>query len=132
MVIISSFTLCLDLTVLAHIIYFATACTVITLLCARATESTSRSACGEDGTMVLLFHVLLFLSLYPILGHSCSKLFELRDRLETLTNGIERGEVYSAVVIGASCPCVADNFYEYLECRLTYSSSYTSGDHSQG
>ena len=67
--------------------------------------------------------LLAFLSLYPVLGHSCS-CFKFPNRLETLSDGIERGEVYSAVVIGASCTCVADNFHD---CR-TY--SYTASNNS--
>lgn len=69
--------------------------------------------------------LLIFLSLYPVLGHSCS-CFRFPNRFETLSDGVERGEVYSAVVIGATCTCVADNFHE---CR-TYSYSASNDSYT--
>ena len=68
--------------------------------------------------------LLVFLSLYPALGYSCS-CFEFSNRFETLSDGIERGEVYSAVVISATCTCVADGIhycrtYSYSESNPSY------------
>ena len=71
-----------------------------------------------------MFLLLLFFSLNPILGHACSCL-EFSNRFETLSDGIERGEVYSAVVISATCNCVADDIhycrmYSYSESNASY------------
>lgn len=70
--------------------------------------------------------VVIFLSLYPLLGQTCSCV-SYPNRLETLRNGIcddkFNPDVYSAVVVSATCTCAADS----NECR-TY--SYTESDQS--
>lgn len=52
--------------------------------------------------MKLLF--LILLTLYPRLGQSCS-CKDISNRLETLRDGICWGDVYSGVVLGATCSC---------------------------
>ena len=73
-----------------------------------------------------MFLLLVFFSLNPILGHACSCYNEFPNRFETLSYGIERGEVYSAVVIGATCTCVADD----IHYCLTYSYSESSASYT--
>ena len=72
-----------------------------------------------------MFLLLLFFSLNPILGHACSCV-EFLNRFETLSDGIERGEVYSAVVISATCTCVAHDVHY---CR-TYSYSASNDSYT--
>ena len=73
--------------------------------------------------------VAVFLSLHPLLGQTCS-CFKFSNRFETLRDGVCGGEVYSGVVVSATCTClsetVIDNRYE---CR-TYSYSASNESYS--
>ena len=70
--------------------------------------------------------LVVFLSLGPLLGQSCS-CFRFPDRSETLRRGICYGEVYSGVVVGATCSCIVPDIgvdcreYTYSEDGNTYS-----------
>ena len=70
--------------------------------------------------------LIVFLSLYPLLGWSCS-CFDFPDRYETLRRGICYGEVFSGVVVGATCSCISQENrvdcreYLYSEDNDTYS-----------
>ena len=87
---------------------------------------TTRLDSTLDGEMALL--VLLFLSLYPLLGQCCS-CAGISNRYQTLKNGIcGGGDVYSAVVVGATCNCLSETVSDSdYECRTySYSPSYDS------
>ena len=62
----------------------------------------------------LLF--VLFLSLYPLLGKSCS-CAEFPDRYETLAQGIcaRNAQVYSGVVVSATCTCSEADLHDCRE-----------------
>lgn len=69
--------------------------------------------------------VVIFLSLYPLLGQTCSCAF-FPDRSETLRYGLcDNANVYSAVVVSATCTCAADTnecrTYSYSESNQSYS-----------
>ena len=70
--------------------------------------------------------LVVFLTLCPLLGQSCS-CFRFPDRSETLRQGICYGEVYSGVVVGATCSCIVPDIgvdcreYTYSEDSDTYS-----------
>ena len=58
--------------------------------------------------------LVIILSLSPQLGQSCSCV-GFSNRLETFQDGVCWGDVYSGVVVGATCSCrAADNL---LDCR---------------
>ena len=71
-----------------------------------------------------MLYVVIGLSFYPQLGQSCS-CSGLSGRFETLRNSVCWGEVYSGVVIGATCSCIAS--YSTIDCREY---SYTANDDS--
>ena len=68
----------------------------------------------------------VFLSLAPLLGESCS-CFHFSDRSETLSDGICDGEVYSGVVVGATCSCLEGT--DLVDCR-EYSFSESNNAYS--
>ena len=74
--------------------------------------------------------LIVFLS-YPLLGQSCSCAFFSSDRYETLREGIcfgtGTGEVYSGVVVGATCSCIVRE--NRVDCR-EYSYSEDNGTYS--
>lgn len=66
---------------------------------------------------VLVF--VLFLSLYPLLGKSCSCVDE-SNRFETLRNGVCYGDAYTGVVLEATCTCLEGTAAEgsaTFDCR---------------
>jgi hypothetical protein len=67
--------------------------------------------------------LLVFLSLYPLLGRCCSCSY-FSGRYETLKDGIcSNYPVYTGVVVGATCTCLADEEDNNIfDCRrYTYS-----------
>ena len=69
----------------------------------------------------------LILSLYPIVGESCS-CYQFINSYETLLGGYCNREVYSGVPVGATCTCLASEEERdgyRLDCRQY---SYSEGD----
>ena len=69
----------------------------------------------------------LFLSLYPIVGESCS-CYQFINSYDTLLGGYCNREVYSGVPVGATCTCLASEEERdgyRLDCRQY---SYSEGD----
>ena len=78
-----------------------------------------------------MFILALFLTLYPLLGESCS-CAGFSNRRQTLVDGICRGNVFSGIVVGATCSCGHVSYgsgypSNLLECR---SFSYSATDDS--
>ena len=78
-----------------------------------------------------LKQVVLLLSLYPLLGHCCSCPIPFPSRSQTLNSGIcGGGDVYSVVVVGATCNCLSGTVQDSdYECR-TYSYSPSNDSYS--
>ena len=80
-----------------------------------------------------LKQVVLLLSLYPLLGQCCSCPFPFPSRSQTLNSDIcGGGDVYSVVVVGATCNCLSETVQDSdYECR-TYSYSPSNDSYSAG
>ena len=77
------------------------------------------------------FHFfLLLIALYPIAGHCCSCVTYPVDRYDTFVNGVCHGDVYSGVVLEATCTCRAEGGEGRLDCRQ-YSYSEEDGVYSE-
>ena len=81
---------------------------------ARITIAVQPGILPQSSMKALLF--VLFLSLYPLLGKSCS-CAKFPDRYETLAQGIcaRNAQVYSGVVVSATCTCSEADLHDCRE-----------------